>query len=158
MKEPTRPVRALLYSLFSILFYIALSPLNGAETMDVSLMEKTDSMRREVEAKIKNEILDPIMGAGKSFVFADVEMEIIARKAEQTKEGLGVLQKYKEKPGEGSTTSTDFLLPGASSAQCSRPVQTFPFCTLRRTKYRCSRAMGMLAQYQLPPSEPRLYR
>ena len=89
-----------------------LPPLAGAQNMDVSLMGKQDSMRKEVETKIKNEILDPIMGPGKSFVFADVELEVIARKAEQTKEGLGVLQKYKEKPGTGSAGSTDFLLPG----------------------------------------------
>jgi len=107
--------RVFIFSVIYCLLSVPLAgvaPLNGAETMDVSLMDKQDSMRREVETKIKNEILDPIMGAGKSFVFADVEMEIIARKAEQTKEGLGILQKYGEKPGTGSTTSTDFLLPG----------------------------------------------
>ncbi len=81
--------------------------------MDTSLMEKQDGMRREAETKIKREILDPILGADKSFVFADVEMEVISKKAEQTKEGVGVIQKYKEKPqagGEGA--SVDFILPG----------------------------------------------
>ena len=83
------------------------------EGMDTSLMEKQDAMRREVETKVKKEILDPILGADKSFVFADVEMEVIARKAEQNKEGLGVLQKYKEKPSNtNSANNTDFLLPG----------------------------------------------
>ena len=80
--------------------------------MDVSLLEKQDSMRRETETKIKNEILDPIMGTGKSFVLADVELDLISRRAEQNKEGVGILQKYKEKPGTGSSSNTDFLLPG----------------------------------------------
>lgn len=87
-------------------------PLRGADTMDVSLLEKQDSLRREVETKIKEEILQPIMGPGKSYVFVDLELEIIARKAEQTKEGLGIVQKYKEKPGGGSSNNTEFLLPG----------------------------------------------
>jgi flagellar motor switch protein FliG len=83
------------------------------EGMDTSLMEKQDSMRREVETKVKREILDPILGADKSFVFADVEMEVIAKKAEQTKEGVGVIQKYKEKQGgDEQGAGTDFILPG----------------------------------------------
>jgi len=83
------------------------------EGMDTSLMEKQDAMRREVETKVKKEILDPILGADKSFVFADVELEVIAKKAEQTKEGVGVIQKYKEKQGNDEAgASTDFILPG----------------------------------------------
>ena len=130
------------YFLFSILYSLFFVPqtglprLNGAETMDVSLMDKQDSMRREVEAKIKNEILDPIMGPGRSFVFADVEMEIIARKAEQTKEGLGIMQKYKEKPASGSTGSTDFLLPGIPK----------PISVLGTENKRPSAAQGQQAQ------------
>ena len=92
---------------------LALPALLPAQVgMDASLMEKQDSMRRETETKIKKEILDPILGADRSFVFADVELEVIAKKAEQTKEGLGIIQKYKEK-GMGQTNpDTDFLLPG----------------------------------------------
>ncbi len=101
----------ILCHLLAVLFAVP-GTLCGAETMDVSLLEKQDSMRREVETKIKEEILQPIMGLGKSYVFADLELEIIARKAEQSKEGLGIMQKYKEKPGGGSSNNTEFLLPG----------------------------------------------
>jgi len=80
--------------------------------MEASLMEKQDSMRRETETKVKKEILDPILGADRSFVFADVELEVISKKAEQTKEGLGVMQKYKEKPASRDGADTDFILPG----------------------------------------------
>ncbi|MGD9642021.1 MAG: FliG C-terminal domain-containing protein [Elusimicrobiales bacterium] len=80
--------------------------------METSLMQKQDSMRREAETKVKKEILDPILGADKSFVFADVELEVISKKAEQSKEGLGVMQKYKEKGASDEAADTDFILPG----------------------------------------------
>ncbi|OGR50317.1 MAG: hypothetical protein A2049_12945 [Elusimicrobia bacterium GWA2_62_23] len=81
--------------------------------METSLMEKQDSLRRETETKVKKEILDPILGADKSFVFADVELEVISKKAEQNKEGIGIIQKYKEKgSGAGGGADTDFILPG----------------------------------------------
>ena len=90
----------------------SLPALVASQNMDSSLMEKQDAMRRETETKVKKEILDPILGADRSFVFADVELEVIAKKAEQTKEGLGVIQKYKEKGGGANNPDTDFLLPG----------------------------------------------
>jgi len=97
--------------LFTVI--LALPVLLAAQVgMDSSLMEKQDSMRRETETKVKKEILDPILGADRSFVFADVELEVIAKKAEQTKEGLGVIQKYKEKNAGQANPDTDFLLPG----------------------------------------------
>lgn len=88
------------------------SLLSGQTGMDTSLMEKQDAMRRETETKVKKEILDPILGPDKSFVFADVELEVISKKAEQNKEGLGIIQKYKEKNSEVDNPDTDFLLPG----------------------------------------------
>lgn len=99
---------------FFLLALLALPALLAAQVgMDSSLMEKQDSMRRETETKVKKEILDPILGADRSFVFADVELEVIAKKAEQNKEGLGIIQKYKEKgSGQGGGADTDFLLPG----------------------------------------------
>jgi len=93
-------------------FFALPSLLTAQVGMDSSLMEKQDSMRRETETKVKKEILDPILGADRSFVFADVELEVIAKKAEQTKEGLGIIQKYKEKGAGQTNPDTDFLLPG----------------------------------------------
>ena len=91
--------------------YAADAPVNPL--METSLMEKQDSLRRETETKVKKEILDPILGADKSFVFADVELEVISKKAEQNKEGIGIIQKYKEKgSGAGGGADTDFILPG----------------------------------------------
>jgi len=82
------------------------------EAMDVSLMAKQDSLRREVESKIKNEILDPILGPAKSFVFADVELEMVSKKSEENREGMGVIQKYKEQGAPPGGADTDFILPG----------------------------------------------
>lgn len=87
--------------------------LNGAESMDTSILEKQDSLRRETETTIKKQILDPILGPDKSFVFADVQLEVISKKAEQNKEGVGVIQKYKEKGAQDEGAGdTDFILPG----------------------------------------------
>ena len=88
------------------------APGPAPDSMSASLMERQDSMRRETETKIKKEILDPILGADRSFVFADVELEVISKKAEQTKEGMGIMQKYKEKAGGQNNADTDFILPG----------------------------------------------
>ncbi len=81
--------------------------------VDVSLMEKQDSMRREIETKIKRDILDPILGRDRSFVFADVGLEVVAKRADQSKQAFGAMQQYKEKgAGDQNGGSTDFILPG----------------------------------------------
>ncbi len=106
--------------LSAALLACALLPSHGQEKPDaadagtgLSVIEKQDSLRRETETKIKKEILDPIFGEGKSFVFADVELEIIARKSDQSREGVGVMQKYKEKGAqEAGQQESEFLLPG----------------------------------------------
>ncbi|PIU19415.1 MAG: hypothetical protein COT18_07645 [Elusimicrobia bacterium CG08_land_8_20_14_0_20_59_10] len=97
--------------LISILLLFAPGPARAQNAMDVSVMERQDGLRREAETKIKTEILDPILGEGKSFVFADVELEVVSKKAEQTKEGKGIIQKYKEK-GATNSQDMDFLMPG----------------------------------------------
>ncbi len=81
--------------------------------VDVSLMEKQDTMRREIETKIKRDILDPILGRDRSFVFADVGLEVVAKRADQSKQAFGAMQQYKEKgAGDQNGGSTDFILPG----------------------------------------------
>ncbi|MBU2572991.1 MAG: hypothetical protein KKH28_02800 [Elusimicrobia bacterium] len=106
--------RAVLYFLFSALYGAGLGPLYGVEPLDASLMNKQDSLRHEIQDKIKQDILDPIFGPAKAFVFADVELEVIARASEQTKEGSGTIQKYKEKGATAGVPGTEFefLLPG----------------------------------------------
>jgi len=96
--------------IFGFLVFFAASV--SAADINITLIEKQDSLRKEVETKIKENILDPIFGPSKAFVFADITLELISKKAEQGKEGLGLLQQYKEKMGNRGQADTDFLLPG----------------------------------------------
>ncbi|MCK5582199.1 MAG: tetratricopeptide repeat protein [Elusimicrobiales bacterium] len=82
------------------------------QTMEVSLLEKQSQFRKTVEDKIKLEILDPILGRGKSYVFADIEFEIVTKKSDQQKKGMGALQQYKEKGSQKKSPMDDFILPG----------------------------------------------
>lgn len=88
------------------------SAFSFAADIDITLIEKQDQLRKEVEEKINQNILDPIFGRNRGFAFADINLEFISRKAEQQKEGVGVLQQYKEKGAAGEQADTDFLLPG----------------------------------------------
>ncbi|MCX5793788.1 MAG: tetratricopeptide repeat protein [Elusimicrobia bacterium] len=100
---------------FAFLLALAACPAaSAADGMDASVMEKQDSTRREMETKIKTEILDPILGPARSFVFADIEMELISKNAWQTKEGLGVVRDYKGK-GSVSAEEADFLMADIAS-------------------------------------------
>ena len=45
--------------------------------LDLSLLQMQSLIKNDVEAKVKNEILDPVLGKGKSSVFADIELEIV---------------------------------------------------------------------------------
>lgn len=98
-----------------IFFYpLAFCQLSGEKTSHINalLLEKQNEFRREIEDKIKNYILDPILGKNKAYVVADVMFSVVAKKQEQTKEGIGVLQQYKEKGAGQSFAETDFILPG----------------------------------------------
>ncbi len=83
-----------------------------AADIDITLIEKQDQLRKEVESKINQNILNPILGRNRGFAFADINLEFVSKKAEQQKEGVGVLQQYKEKGAAGEQAETDFLLPG----------------------------------------------
>jgi len=80
--------------------------------MEISLLEKQDYFRKTIEDKIKLEILDPILGRDKSYVFADIEFEIVTKRSDQMKKGTGALQQYKEKGDQKKSPTDDFILPG----------------------------------------------
>ncbi len=101
----------------AILIFLAYFNLYSQEKnldneINLLLIEKQTQFRKEIEEKIKNNILDPIFGKDKAFVFADVAFDIITKKEEDTKEGIGALQQYKEKGSAQSQADTDFILPG----------------------------------------------
>lgn len=99
-----RMLLILIFSIFSLWV--------SATEIDVTLIEKQDRLRQEVENKINQNILDPIFGKNRAFAFADIVLELVTRKAEQQKEGVGVLQRYKQKGAATEQAETDFLLPG----------------------------------------------
>lgn len=105
--------------LFSFIVFLNFFPLYCQNKLKISdtdintvLLEKQNEFRREIEDKIKNYILDPVLGNNRAYVFADVMFSVIAKKEEQTKEGVGVLQQYKEKGAGQGLADTDFILPG----------------------------------------------
>lgn len=100
-----------LYLFFNIFLF---SQQSSDKLVDINtvLLEKQNEFRREIEYKIKNSILDPVLGKDRAYVFADVLFSVLTKKQEQTKEGIGVLQQYKEKGAGQSLADTDFILPG----------------------------------------------
>ena len=101
------PVYLLLLGLFPLRANAQTQPL------DLSLLQMQSLIKNEVEATIKDEILGPVLGKGKSSVFADIELEIISRRAAQSRTGIGVSQKYEEKGGASKVqTDTQYILPG----------------------------------------------
>ncbi|OGR85839.1 MAG: hypothetical protein A2021_01725 [Elusimicrobia bacterium GWF2_52_66] len=96
----------------STLLFAQAVPAAAPDSMNISIMEKQETLKARVENKIKTEILDPILGPEKSFVFADVELEVVSKKSEENREGMGVIQKYKEQGTPPGGADTDFILPG----------------------------------------------
>ncbi|MGC9070900.1 MAG: FliG C-terminal domain-containing protein [Elusimicrobiales bacterium] len=76
------------------------------------ILEKQNEFRREIEKKVNDYILDPVLGKNRAYAFADVIFSVVTKRQEQTKEGVGVLQQYKEKGAGQSLADTDFILPG----------------------------------------------
>ncbi len=80
---------------------------------DLALMQEQNRIKAESEARIQNDVLDPILGKGKASPFVDVEMEVKAESEESTREGMGIAEKYKEKnPAASKGMQTTFVLPG----------------------------------------------
>lgn len=103
---------SLIFILFSSISILHSQDKSSNKDINVILIEKQNEFRKEIEDKIKNNILDPVLGKDKAFAFADILFDIITRKQDQTKEGVGVLQQYKEKGAAQSQADTDFILPG----------------------------------------------
>lgn len=100
------------------LLLLGLLPLRAnAQTqsppLDVSLLEMQSLIKNDVETRIKNEILVPVLGKGRSSVFADIELEIVSRTADQSVGRVGVSQQYKQKGFvAGVRADAKYILPG----------------------------------------------
>jgi len=81
---------------------------------DLSLLAEQNRIKQESEAKIQNDILDPILGKGAAIPFVDVEMEVKVESEESTRSGMGLAERYREKVGlqQHGGMQTTFVLPG----------------------------------------------
>ena len=64
--------------------------------LNVVVFEREYQIKKEVETKIKNEILDPMLGRDRASVFADIELDIIANKHDESGSKLGVSQFFEK--------------------------------------------------------------
>ena len=95
-----------------ILAGVIFAVFNGAYTVamelpNASLASVLHQITTNTEQKIQTEIVDPILGKGNAFVFADIELEIVAKSAVQTKEGLGQMSKSNSISTESVTHLSD---------------------------------------------------
>src|SRR5579883_2768427 len=75
----------------------ALPALGAVPAPDIGLLQEQNRIKNESEAKIQNDILDPILGKGQAVPFVDVEMEVKVESEESTRSGMGLAEKYREK-------------------------------------------------------------
>ena len=66
---------------------------------DLGLLQEQNRIKQNSEARIQNDILDPILGKGAAMVFVDVEMEVKLEDEQSTRSGMGLAEKYREKLG-----------------------------------------------------------
>ncbi|MBI4423954.1 MAG: hypothetical protein HY554_09520, partial [Elusimicrobia bacterium] len=80
---------------------------------DLDLLRQESEVKRELQDKIQADILDPILGKDRAKVFVDIELEVMAQRRENVRAGLGLAERYREKPGARSAgIQTQFVLPG----------------------------------------------
>lgn len=85
----------------------------GVVAPDLGLLQEQTRIKMESESKIQRDVLDPILGKGRSASFVDVEMEVKVESEEKTSSGMGLAEKYKEKaPAVRGGMQTTFVLPG----------------------------------------------
>lgn len=80
---------------------------------DLGLLQEQNRIKQESEQKIQHDILDPIVGKGNAMAFVDVDMEVTVENEDETKAGMGLAEKYREKQGPKSAgMQTTYVMPG----------------------------------------------
>ncbi len=94
---------------------------------DLGLLQEQNRIKTESEVKIQRDVLDPILGKGKSAAFVDVEMEVKVASEESLRSGMGLAEKYKEKaPAARGGMQTTFVLPGIPKPKTITQQQQTP--------------------------------
>jgi TolA-binding protein len=84
----------------------------AVETPELDLLKIRDQIVVDSQKRIQTEILDRMWGQGRASVFVDVDLELLARRKENTRVGAGLAEKYREKGAKGAGFATRFILPG----------------------------------------------
>ncbi len=81
---------------------------------DLKLLDEQNRVKQESEAKIQEDVLDPILGKGAAIPFVDVEMEVKVESEESTRTGMGLAERYREKQSMQAKAGmqTTYVLPG----------------------------------------------
>lgn len=82
--------------------------------VDIGLLQEQNRIKNESEAKIQRDVLDPILGKGTAMAFVDVEMELKMEHETSTRDGMGIVEKYRQKvaANQKNVANGDFALPG----------------------------------------------
>jgi flagellar motor switch protein FliG len=81
---------------------------------DLGLLQEQERIKTESQEKLQRDVLDPILGKGNAVAFVDVEMELNIENEDETRSGMGLVEKYKEKQGMQAKggLQTTFVMPG----------------------------------------------
>ncbi|MBI5239276.1 MAG: tetratricopeptide repeat protein [Elusimicrobia bacterium] len=81
---------------------------------DLGLLQEQERIKRESQEKIERDVLDPMLGKGNARAFVDVEMELNIENEDETRSGMGLVEKYREKQGAMARggMQTTYVLPG----------------------------------------------
>ena len=81
---------------------------------DLGLLQEQERIKRESQEKIERDVLDPMLGKGNARAFVDVEMELNIENEDETRSGMGLVEKYREKQGMAAKggLQTTYVLPG----------------------------------------------
>ncbi|MFC1523081.1 hypothetical protein ACFL6Y_11790, partial [Elusimicrobiota bacterium] len=99
---------------FFMLFAPALHCEDSSNSMGVpnlSLLGKESELRNEMQKKIQEDILDPMLGKGRALVFVTIELQVITKKSKMTRKGGGSSAKTNI-GGNKLFSQSQYILPG----------------------------------------------
>jgi tetratricopeptide (TPR) repeat protein len=94
--------------------FLAVGAAAAVNTPDLGLLQEQERIKRESQEKIERDVLDPMLGKGNARAFVDVEMELNIENEDETRSGMGLVEKYREKQGMAAKggLQTTYVLPG----------------------------------------------
>jgi len=84
-------MQKLIVIFFSVLYFCTRAL--PAFSFDGAVAMELHRIATEKEKRIQTDIVDPILGKGVAFVFADMELQVVIKEAAQTKGGIGTMER-----------------------------------------------------------------